>query len=778
LAEEVGGLKAKVGLDTVEFNAGIAELSKKMQIVSQDFKNASGSLDKVGDASKISALKMEELSKKIELQKSIVDQFKEAHERVTAEFGEGSKKALDYELKLKKAEGTLQTLENALKSTTTEVKDESQAINKAGDETSTTDKKTDGLAKAMDRLKAASSAVASGMKFAVAGVAAMGAATVAAGAGMLKLVNSSADYADGVQKSADVTGLSAERVQELTYAGGVLGVEFDTIAGAQAKLTKSMTAAEKGTGSQAEAFRKLRIDATDGNGALRDSKVVMQEALTALNGVGNETERDSLAMQLFGKSAMELNPLIKAGGVELSKLTAEANKNGAVLSGKQIAALDNFGDSVGSLKLSLQGLGANMSTALLPALSGMVTNIQNISNEIGKAVKTGDWSSVGVAISDGLNSVISQISGMLPGMSKMAADIIGGLVGAIVMALPQVLPSLIDSGIQLINAIVQTFGDNGPTLIKAGLDALMTLIKGIVDSLPQMIDTAIILIMSLANGIIDNLPKLVDATVKLIVSLVDGIIILLPQLIPAAIKAIVVLAQGLIDALPKLIEKLPEIIKTIVKILVENFPLLVDASLKIIVAITTALIDNLPLIINSSIEIIGALAGGLIDNFFTVCATIPKLFDDLVKAFSNINWKQLGIDLINGIIDGVKSAAVGLANSVTKAADDALKSAKAFLGIKSPSTVMRDQVGLMMGAGMAEGVTRSKGMLTNAITGLSSVAVGAAQTQSINNISRSNTGITIINQGTIVGSRGMEEFSNTVSISIGKKLGLSMGGKY
>ena len=120
--KEVGNLKATVSLTTAEFNKGIAAMSKQMAIMTQDFKNASAGLDKVGDASKLSALKITELTGKIEGQKKIVQQFAEAHKYAAERFGEGSKQALDYELKLKKAEGTLQSMERQLASTTAQLK--------------------------------------------------------------------------------------------------------------------------------------------------------------------------------------------------------------------------------------------------------------------------------------------------------------------------------------------------------------------------------------------------------------------------------------------------------------------------------------------------------------------------------------------------------------------------------------------------------------------------------------------------------------------------------
>ena len=77
-------------------------------------------------------------------------------------------------------------------------------------------------------------------------------------------------------------------------------------------------------------------------GNLRDSEAIFFDAVGALDGVGNETERDQLAMQLFGKSAMELNPLINLGADGLAAMSAEANNLGAVMGEEAVTGLADF----------------------------------------------------------------------------------------------------------------------------------------------------------------------------------------------------------------------------------------------------------------------------------------------------------------------------------------------------------------------------------------------------------------------------------------------------
>lgn len=289
----------------------------------------------------------------------------------------------------------------------------------------------------------------------------------AAVTGLGALIAKSVGTADEIQRLSDVSGMSSEQLQKLQYAGSALGVELDTITGAQAKLTKSMSAASDGTGSQADAFAALGISVLDSNGNMRDANTVMMEAFDALNGVGNETERDALSMALFGKSAMELNPLIKAGSAGLKELTDEASKNGAVMSNEAIAGLDTFGDTIDAIKLSIMGTVGTMAAQfvpglqslaqlfqenVLPAIAGFVGKIGDLATGfmeldpiaqtiigtlVGLAVAAGPLLIVGGKIATGVSSIMTVFQGLAPVIAGATTSttglgtVLGALTGPI-----------------------------------------------------------------------------------------------------------------------------------------------------------------------------------------------------------------------------------------------------------------------------------------------------------------------------------------------------------
>ena len=73
------------------------------------------------------------------------------------------------------------------------------------------------------------------------------------------------------------------------------------------------------------------------------------------------------------------------------------------------------------------------------------------------------------------------------------------------------------------------------------------------------------------------------------------------------------------------------------------------------------------------------------------------------------NWLiDAGRQVVNGLINGIKSKFEGLKRTVTSMGSKAVEWAEGVLGINSPSRVFRDQVGVMIGRGMAEGIEDSR----------------------------------------------------------------------
>lgn len=197
-----------------------------------------------------------------------------------------------------------------------------------------------------------------------------GAALVKVGQEMVKLSDAAAAHADDVATLATKYSMSVGDIQKFHYMSELVDVSVETLTGGITKLTRSMDSARAGTGDAAAAFEQLGVRVTNSDGTLRNAREVFLQTIDALGRVGNETERDALAMSLFGKSAADLNPLIAQGSANLRALAEEAENSGYVMSDQMVAVLTNGDDATQRLNRSMEGLKNTIGAGVTPVVAG------------------------------------------------------------------------------------------------------------------------------------------------------------------------------------------------------------------------------------------------------------------------------------------------------------------------------------------------------------------------------------------------------------------------
>lgn len=205
--------------------------------------------------------------------------------------------------------------------------------------------------------------------------AAAGGLIAAAGGAAYKAITLS----DDLNTLANQTGFTTADLQKMEYAADRIDVSMETITGASKKMKKSMVASSKDT---VAAWNAIGVSVTDSNGSLRDSTTVFYEAIEGLSKISNETERDTLAMQIFGKSADDLAGIIDDGGAAFKQYGKEAEDAGVILSQDTLDSLNKMNDAVDELKVQTTGtfaeVGAEVATMLTPCLQDVAGIIKNV----------------------------------------------------------------------------------------------------------------------------------------------------------------------------------------------------------------------------------------------------------------------------------------------------------------------------------------------------------------------------------------------------------------
>lgn len=485
------------------------------------------------------------------------------------------------------------------------------------------------------------------------------------------------------------------------------------------------------------------------------SEAYATAGMSANDYMTNVTSFSASLLQSLGGDTEKAAEVANRAMIDMSD---NANKMGtnmeAITNAYQGFAKQNY-TMLDNLKLGYGGTKSEMERLI--ADSAVLTDVQK---ELGITVDANDMSfgnivnaisvmqaHLGIAgttseealgtISGSLNMTKAAWDNLLTGIANPDADLgklIGDLVTSASAAVENLLPivqqallGVVEFVNQIIPQVIAMLPGLLEVLLPAVLSAFGNVMMALMSVLPQLLDVAMQAIITLANGISEALPTLIPFVVDIILQIADTLMSNLGDLLIAATEIIVALAEGIVNALPTLLTEAPEIIQKLTDALIQAGPQLNSATVEIMNVLVAGVIQNLPQLLKAAIQIITTLVNGIIQNVPMLISAAGRCIQSFQNSFGQIDWGTLGTNIINGITAGISSAAGSIAEAARSAARNALNSAKSLLGIKSPSRVFRDQVGKMIGEGMAEGISDSENAVSKAMAELSNGTLGRAQ---------------------------------------------------
>ena len=355
---------------TIEFEGKTTELEQAIKKIKGSTKDLDSELKKVNNALKFNPTNVELwrqkqtiLNKKVQETEKNLKQLQNAQEQLdakevdenSAEYRQLQREIIETESKLKTFKGQLKQVGNVkLRAVSEQFKEMGNKLTSAGE--------------AMRGLSTAGAVVAGSL----------GALAVKSG-----------DAADELSTLSSVTGISVQNLQKYRAGADLVDVSLETIAKSQQKIVKSMASASSGTGKQADAFKALGVSVTNADGSLRDSDEVWNETIQALSKVENETQRNAMAMDIMGKSAMELNPLIEDGGKSYEMLAQSMKENDLQFVDQEtLDGANRFNDALDILKANglatIQTIGMQLASYLAPAMEKIASALGKVMGWLSK----------------------------------------------------------------------------------------------------------------------------------------------------------------------------------------------------------------------------------------------------------------------------------------------------------------------------------------------------------------------------------------------------------
>ena len=394
-------------------------------------------------------------------------------------------------------------------------------------------------------------------------------------------------------------------------------------------------------------------------------------------------------------------------------------------------------------------------TSATAAAGNILPRIQTIIGGLGKLIKSGSG-----IVADLIVSIVE----FLPGLIGAGVSMVKAIAQGFADNAPAILDALMEAAGTLIDGITEI----APVLWDLGMQIITTLAQSLMENLPEISEKAGEIITQIGQTLAEDLPVIIEAAYGIITALVNALTQNIGQIITAAVQIITAIVTALLnpDSITMLLNAGIELLKAIAKAIVDNLPLLIQTAISLITALCTDLMkpQNILALIETAIDILLTLVDGIIDNLDEIliaCEMIittiieetlkPEnlrkllelgvslllklieglcqvggklvgfawdLFTELASTLANIDWAQLGIQIVEGICSGLLDCEFVLDDFLGDFGENWVSGIRDVFGIHSPSKVMREQVGRYLAEGVGEGFEAYMPRVSRSVTDL------------------------------------------------------------
>ncbi len=359
--------------------------------------------------------------------------------------------------------------------------------------------------------------VVAGAKAAAAALLAVGSAAAAAVKAGFDLSISAGQYADNIATVSSQMAISQESLQKWSYTSNFIDTSVESIADAMKTMNQSIGQASEGSEEAQKKFQALGVSFLDVNGRMRDSESVFWDSIDALHAIKSPVERNVLAMELFGESARQLNPLIEAGSEAFQAMGDEAQQLGTVFSDEELATMGGFDDTMGKAKQSAEGLKNAIGLALIPAFQPLVSRATSAMAKVNLALRDGiSPDEVGELVGsllDEAEAAMGDVATMIENALPLASSALGKLVSSLGKKLPGMVSRILPSAMGLLQGVLNAITSNASEIGRVAGELVGQLASFLVSNLPGIVSAGWSLVGGLLSGIATSISPLWE-TVK------------------------------------------------------------------------------------------------------------------------------------------------------------------------------------------------------------------------------------------------------------------------
>lgn len=586
-----------------------------------------------------------------------------------------------------------------------------------------------------------------------------------------------------------VIGLGIGKViKDSLDAGGALQQSFgglETIYGEAAKQAKAYAseAVKAGISANDYAEQAVSFGASLKQAFGGDTVKAMESANTAILDMADNSAKMGTdigmiqnAYQGFAKQNYTMLDNLKLGyggtKTEMERLLADAEKLTGVkydinnlgdvyeaihaiqgelgLTGVAAAeAAGTFTGSFASMKAAAQNLLANLALGediqpslmvLRQSVMGFLEN--NLLPMVGNILKSAPQALDGVMLM--IHTLLDYIESNAGKWTTAGINLVGELAQGILSHIPYLAEAAIGIASEIINALlsydwisgargfISELSDNmelaaGEILGTDGAGVIHAIIEGITNTISDLLAQANVILKEFSGAVTSALPTIMKSGIDILTRLVDGILSRLPDIIRSAGEIINTMLDYIMKNLPAIMQGGMKILMSIVQGIAQNLPEIIKATMDVLLSLQQTIIEHLPEILEMGVKLVLEMVAGIIQATPDLVSAMLTLLEQGARQVTEIDWVDLGADIIKGIVRGIKSGGSAIWEAIKGYCEEAWSRTKAFFKIGSPSKLFEKEIGEMIPQGMAIGIEKDSGCVTRAMEDMAAETVNVSQ---------------------------------------------------
>ncbi len=658
-----------MGLDVTDLKAGLSEANKQISLANSKFKAASSSMDDWAKSTEGLEAKLEQLNTVYDLQKRKLAGIQAQYDKVAKEQGESSEAARRLKKQMYDQQATVNKTQKEIKKYSTSLED----IKKSSNDVIKSNEKLDKSFKDLDKSTKSLSDGFTVFKATLAGLA----------------TTAISSFVGGIKNAVAESREFRKEMGLLEAAANATGASFDKAK----ENVKEVTAITDDQGAAIEGLNNLMASGFDGD---------------ALDKITDELVGASIKW----KDTLKFEGL--ADGLQETLATGEAIGPFAELLDRAGASTDEFNAGLAACSTE-----AERQQYVLNQLSKLgLSEIKKDYEENNKTLVESNRATL--EYNEAMAQVGEKVEPVLTSIKKGFVDILNAFLQmsagmdmeAIAAGISNAFQWFIDTVVPIIKDSIQFFLDNKDLIIAgiAGIGAAFLAWK----------------VTSIITGAVNAMKSLTLATQGQTIA--QKLLNLVMKANPIGI--VITLIAGLVTAFVVLWKK-SEAFRNFWKSLWNDIKTIVEPVVNFIKNVFTAAWNNIKRVWEASKPFFKAI-GEIIKSIFSVVSGVitgdfSKAWEGIKNVFSNVGsffktviktiinaFKELpekmveiGKNILGGLKKGIESGISGIGNVVKKVGSKIKNGFKSLFKIKSPSRVMRDEVGKFIGEGVGVGILDS-----------------------------------------------------------------------